>query len=134
MTLAITLWTGTSPPKVEALWECEGSFPHTFFHSRASLLARNLASPCLGCEPKARLATFKRNIVMSQQQTNHSSFWDYQKFIYFVFFLPIGNPWVIQNWFGNVNILNKGSKKLLSRWNFISLIKSQLLFIQLAKD
>jgi hypothetical protein len=27
--------------------------------SRASLLARNLASPCFGYEPKVRVATFK---------------------------------------------------------------------------
>jgi len=41
-----------------------GSFSHTFLHSReyeydsrASLLACTFASPCLGCEPKARVAT-----------------------------------------------------------------------------
>jgi hypothetical protein len=43
---------------VETLLECEGSFPHTFLHSRASLLAHNLASPCIGCEPKAKVATY----------------------------------------------------------------------------
>jgi len=44
---------------------CEGSFPHTFLHSReyvvwflASFLACNLANPCLGREPKARVTTF----------------------------------------------------------------------------
>ncbi len=31
-----------------------------FPHSRASLLARTLASPCLGCKPKARIATITR--------------------------------------------------------------------------
>ncbi len=30
---------------------------HTLSHSRASLLARAFASPCLGCEPKAKVAT-----------------------------------------------------------------------------
>jgi hypothetical protein len=30
---------------------------HTLPHSQASLLARTLVSPCLGCEPKARVAT-----------------------------------------------------------------------------
>ncbi len=34
---------------------------HTLPHSRASLLARVLASPCLGREPKARVATFLVN-------------------------------------------------------------------------
>ncbi len=45
-------------------WECEGSFPHTlctpmsmWSDSLVSLLARNLATPCFGCEPKARVAT-----------------------------------------------------------------------------
>ncbi len=59
MTLAIALL------KWKLLWECEGSFPHTFFHSRASLLARNLASLCFGHEPKARVAT--RNILIWDQ-------------------------------------------------------------------
>jgi ATP-binding cassette subfamily B (MDR/TAP) protein 1 len=38
-------------------WECEGLFPHTLLRSRASLLALNLATPCLGCEPKAKVVT-----------------------------------------------------------------------------
>jgi hypothetical protein len=43
---------------------CEGSFPHTFSHSRkyvvwlsASLLACNLINPCLSHKPKAKVAT-----------------------------------------------------------------------------
>jgi hypothetical protein len=43
---------------------CEGSFLHTFSHSReyvmrlsTSLLAHNLVNPCLGREPKARVVT-----------------------------------------------------------------------------
>jgi hypothetical protein len=64
LTLAIALWrfesaSGLQLPKWKLLWECEGSFPHTFFHSWASLLACNLVSPCLGCEPKARVVTNK---------------------------------------------------------------------------
>jgi hypothetical protein len=43
--------------KWKFLWECEGSFPHTFLHSQASLLAHNIASPCLGHEPKAKVMT-----------------------------------------------------------------------------
>jgi len=64
LTLVIVLSTFRSPlglqlPKWKLLWECEGSFPHTFLHSQASLLARNLTSPCLGREPKARVVTSK---------------------------------------------------------------------------
>jgi hypothetical protein len=62
-TLVIALWRFGSPsglqfPKWKYPWECEGSFPHTFLHSQASLLARNLANPRLGREPKARVATW----------------------------------------------------------------------------
>jgi hypothetical protein len=49
---------------------CEGSFPHTFSHSQeyvvwlsTSLLARNLANPCLGREPKARVVTSYFGVV-----------------------------------------------------------------------
>jgi hypothetical protein len=62
LTLAITLWTFANPlgfhfPKWKLLWECEGSFPHTFLHFRASLLAHNLANFYFGREPKAKVAT-----------------------------------------------------------------------------
>jgi hypothetical protein len=62
LTLVIALWTFRSPPgfrlpKWKFLWECEGSFPHTFLHSQASLLACNLARPCLGRKPKAKVVT-----------------------------------------------------------------------------
>jgi hypothetical protein len=62
LTQAIALWKFGSPPgfqlpKWEFTWECEGSFLHTFIHSQASLLAHNLASPCLGCEHKVKVAT-----------------------------------------------------------------------------
>jgi hypothetical protein len=65
LTLAIVLWRfgsplGTPPPK----WECEGSCPHTlctpgnmWSDSQVSFLARNLATPCHGREPKVRVAT-----------------------------------------------------------------------------
>jgi hypothetical protein len=71
---AIILWKFKNPlgfqlPKWELTWECGGSFPHTFPHShtfgnikhdsRASLLARTFASPCLGHEPKAKVTTVK---------------------------------------------------------------------------
>jgi hypothetical protein len=49
--------SGLQLPKWKLPWECEGSITHTFFHSRASFLAHNLTSPCLGCEPKVRVAT-----------------------------------------------------------------------------
>ncbi len=62
LTSIIVLWRFGSPPGFELSkwklpWECEGSFPHTFLHSRASLLACNLASLCFGREPKVRVAT-----------------------------------------------------------------------------
>jgi len=34
-----------------------GFIPSHFLHSRASFLAHNLASPCLGCKSKARVTT-----------------------------------------------------------------------------
>jgi hypothetical protein len=56
---------GLQLPQWEFTWECEGSFPHIlcthgrrWCDSRASLLARNLASPCLGHQPKVRVATW----------------------------------------------------------------------------
>ncbi len=52
--------TGTPILKMELPWGCEGSFLHTLSQSLwlpASLLARNLANPCLGHEPKAKVAT-----------------------------------------------------------------------------
>jgi hypothetical protein len=61
---------GLQLPKWEFPWECEGSFPHILLHSReyemwllGFLLALILASPCLGCEPNARVAT-KVNLYM----------------------------------------------------------------------
>ncbi len=55
---------GLQFPTWEFTWECEGSFPHTlctpksmWSDSRLSLLACNLATPCLDREPKARFAT-----------------------------------------------------------------------------
>jgi hypothetical protein len=53
--------TGTLTPNMGVhlgVWEF---FPSHSLHSRASLLARTLASPCLGREPKARVATFMIN-------------------------------------------------------------------------
>jgi hypothetical protein len=48
------------------IWECEGSFPHILLHSQGHemrlpglVLAHTLASPCLGHEPNARVATPK---------------------------------------------------------------------------
>jgi hypothetical protein len=37
--------TGTPTPKVEAPLECEGSFPHTFVHSRASFFGPQPCKP-----------------------------------------------------------------------------------------
>jgi len=61
LTFIITLWTFRSPPRLQLpkwklFWEYEGSFLHTFLYSQASLLAHNLAIPCLGREPKVRVA------------------------------------------------------------------------------
>jgi hypothetical protein len=62
----LKIWksTGTPTPQNETPLGCEGSFPHTFSHSHeyvvqlpASLLAHNLVNPCLGREPKVRVAT-----------------------------------------------------------------------------
>ncbi len=56
--------TKTPTPQSGTPLGCEGSFPHTFSHPReyvvrfsVSLLACNLANPCLGREPKARVTT-----------------------------------------------------------------------------
>jgi len=69
LTFAITLWKfgsslGFQLPKWEFTWECDSSFPHTLCTPKnmkcdpqVSILAHNLASPCLGHEPKARVAT-----------------------------------------------------------------------------
>jgi hypothetical protein len=63
-TLKIWKSIGTPTPNMEFTWACEGSFPHTlctpgsmWCDSRVFLLAHNLATPCLGHEPKARVAT-----------------------------------------------------------------------------
>jgi len=56
--------SGLQLPKWELTWECGGSvFTLSYIlgnmkcDSRVSLLAYTFASPCLGCEPKARVAT-----------------------------------------------------------------------------
>jgi len=67
----IALWIFKTPPglhlpKWELPWECEGSFPHTFLHSRehAVWLPSFRLSPqpckpfCLGREPKVKVATY----------------------------------------------------------------------------
>jgi len=53
-----------SLPKWELTWECGGSFPHPFPHSREHemwlsgfTLTLNFANPCLGHEPKAKVVT-----------------------------------------------------------------------------
>ncbi len=64
---------GLQLPTWEFTWECEGSFLHTlctlgsmWSDSRVSLLARNLATPCLSHEPKATVVTFNnRNLISS---------------------------------------------------------------------
>ncbi len=70
LTLRITLWNLGNPPRLqlskwELPWECEDLFPHTLLHSRkhemwlpSFLLVRPLTSPCVDCEPKARVATY----------------------------------------------------------------------------
>jgi hypothetical protein len=62
LTLAIDLWRfggplGLQTPKVEGplgVWRFN---PSHFPSLLGFLLTRNLANPCLGCEPKARVAT-----------------------------------------------------------------------------
>jgi hypothetical protein len=50
-------------PKWESTWECVGSFPRNLLHSRdckcdfRTLSTHTFPSPCLGCEPKAKVAT-----------------------------------------------------------------------------
>ncbi len=111
---------------------------HLLNQAQESSLQIRCQSTGLSCETSdiesVRDKTLQRNSAKSQQQTNQRRFWAHQEFIYFVFSLPMGDPWVNQNWFGNVNILNKGSRKLLPRWDFISPLKWQLLFLQPAKD
>jgi hypothetical protein len=101
LTLEIALWrfgslSGLQLPKWKLPWECEGSFPHTLLHSRAPLSTRNLASPCLGREPKSRVATiyYKHNI--------HSLLWWLERWC-----------WKNMNLFVQtmeLNILSNGSK------------------------
>ncbi len=57
---------------MEFPWECEGSFPHTpctpesmWCDFQVFLLACNLATPCLGREPKARVATLFNCLMRS---------------------------------------------------------------------
>jgi hypothetical protein len=75
---------GFQLPILEFTWECEGSCPHTlciprsmWCESRVSLLARNLATLCLGHKPKARVATsqdtmFMNNILNLPQHSCHN--------------------------------------------------------------
>jgi hypothetical protein len=70
----IIFWKFGSPPglqllKWELFWECESLFLHTLLHSwehemwpPSFLLARPLASPCFGHEPKAKVATMGPNV------------------------------------------------------------------------
>jgi hypothetical protein len=79
LTPEISLWRFKSPlglqlPKWEFTWECEGSFPHIFLHSREHemrflglILARTLVSLCLSHEPKARITT----VTLSHYLFNH---------------------------------------------------------------
>jgi hypothetical protein len=82
---------GLQLPTWEFLWECEGSCPHTFCtprsvwnDSQVSLLAHNLATPlpcpCLGCEPKVRVATlrdqtFADETVLLAQRASKQATW-----------------------------------------------------------
>jgi hypothetical protein len=76
LTLAIIILKFKSPlglqlPKWKLPWKCEGSFLHTFLHSQASFLAYNLASLCLGREPKARVATHAMgSIIVNMHNIN----------------------------------------------------------------
>jgi hypothetical protein len=75
LTLVITLWRFESPLGFQFLkwgiiWECGGSFPHTLLHSQehevwfpCSLLACAFVNPCLGPEPKARVAIMRVGMV-----------------------------------------------------------------------
>jgi hypothetical protein len=71
LTSAIALWKFRSPlglqlPKWELTWECESSSSH----SLTLLLAHTLASLCLGCKPKARVATIELNVFHNLVQFN----------------------------------------------------------------
>ncbi len=81
-----SIWDSNSPCW-EFPWECEGSFPHTLYtlgnmwcDSRISLLARNLATPCLGREPKARVMTFTlhyHSLNLEDYEPSHLNFFQF---------------------------------------------------------
>ncbi len=58
LTFAMALWKLSYTPKS---MRCD---------SRASLLARTLTSPCLGCEPKARVATHFAKVIERLKMMN----------------------------------------------------------------
>jgi hypothetical protein len=101
--------SGLQLSKWELIWECEGSFPHTFLHSRehemwlpASNLARTLASPCLVCEPKVKVATpFLFWLLFSLNNFNydakdvsilHLKLGNNGRPTYFPISIPLGHP------------------------------------------
>jgi hypothetical protein len=57
----------TATPKMGVHLGVWGAFPHTLLHSRGSLLAFTLASPCCGREPKTKVATYH----MQQQSSKN---------------------------------------------------------------
>jgi hypothetical protein len=84
----MALWRLESPPglqlpKWEFTWEWECSFSHTLLHSQppgnmkcdswASLLVRTLASPCFGCEPKARVVITSLSCLLFPSQSSSTS-------------------------------------------------------------
>jgi hypothetical protein len=87
LTPGIALWRFGNPlgfelPKWEFTCECEGSFLCTLFHSREHemwlpglVLARTFANPCLGHEPKARVATKLMTWIMILTNKTTSSYW-----------------------------------------------------------
>jgi hypothetical protein len=68
--------TGTPTPNMGVHFGSVGVYSHTLPHSRASLLAHTFANPCLGREPKARVATvcFNDNGI-GNDYSKHNECW-----------------------------------------------------------
>jgi hypothetical protein len=67
LAFVIILWMFKSPlrlqlAKWELTWECDSSFSH----SLTLLLARIFANLCLGCEPKAKVVTLMKNVMIEK--------------------------------------------------------------------
>jgi len=80
---------GLQFPKWKLIWECEGSFLHTFLHSQqhemwlpGSLLACTFVSPRIGHKPKSRVVTI---IILEKQNplNGEKKHMEKTKYLYF---------------------------------------------------